>query len=117
MMTRVPTQRRKRILGHTRDYIARLGTRQEIQSGVRDADKPKERLEHTGRLDVDFLADNAALVTIYTAAGPRDLGQVLAELVGLEKEEGYWPAMTLDVRLTLEVLKPPPSVADQFLDG
>lgn len=116
MMARVPTHRHKRILGHTRDYIARLGTRHEAQQRIRERDtlQAEERLEHTGRLDVDFLVDNASLIVIYTDAGPRDLGQALAELVGAEKEDGYWPAMSIDVRMTIEVLKPSPSVADLF---
>lgn len=118
MMARMPTHRHKRILGHARDYIARLGTRQEAQARIREGDQPRaeERLEHVGRLDVDFLVDNVALMAIHTASGPRDLGSALAELVGAEKEDGYWPSMCLDVRLTIEVLKSPLSVADLFSD-
>lgn len=117
-MPRLSVHRHRRILGHTRDYIARLGTRQEMQARLRDRDKPKvqERLDYTGRLHVDFLADNAALLTICPDTGARDLGTALAELVGAEKEEGSWPAMTLDVRLTVEVLESSPTVAD-LIDG
>lgn len=117
MMARVSTHRRKRILGHTRDYIARLGSRQEAMQQVRErrVEQVEEVVEYRGRLDVDFLVDNASMFTIQAPAGQRDLGDYLAELVGAEREGGYWPDMRLDVRMTIEVLNPPSFVADQLL--
>lgn len=109
------SHRRTRILGHTRDYIARLGSRQEALQRIRERDlrQVEDRMTFEGRLAVDFLASNASMLT----AGEVDLGSMLAAVVGAEREGDAWPDMVLDVRLTVEVLKSPPAVADTFLDG
>lgn len=111
----MPTHRHKRVLGHARDYIARLGTRQEAQARISEGNRRvvEHQIDFVGQLDVEFLAPNASMLT----ADSVDLGAMIAVAVGAEIEDGAWPDMKLDVHLRVEVLKPSPSVADQFLDG
>jgi hypothetical protein len=119
MMARVYTPRNRRLLDRTRDYIARLGSRQEAMHRVyeRDLRDVEERMVLEGRLAVDFLAPRASMLTITESDGSFDVGARIAEAVGAELEGDAWPDMRLDVRMIILVFKSPPSVADTFLDG